>query len=104
MLTVELIYEPGCPHVAEARAQLETALARVGIDAVRLEHDASAPDAPTHLRELGSPTILVDGRDVAIGVSSGGSSCRLYPGHQGAPPLEWIVAALRASLLERASQ
>jgi hypothetical protein len=87
--------------VPERKIAGEKALARVGIDTRCDEHDATAPDAPAHVRELGSPKILVDGRDVAGGATTGGPSCRLYPGHQGAPPLDRIVTALRASLLER---
>jgi hypothetical protein len=49
----------------------------------------------------GSPTVLVDGDDVAAGPDGGSGpgslACRLYPaggGYEGAPPVEVIRAAL----------
>jgi hypothetical protein len=97
MLTVELIFVPGCPHVDTARARIDTALTQVRMAAVRLEHDASAPDAPARIRDLGSPTILVNGQDVSGAAPATGPSCRLYPGDRGAPSLERIIAVLETN-------
>ena len=59
------------------------------------EIDVTAADTPEHLRGWGSPTILIDGVDVAGGRPSG-SSCRLYPGSDrpGVPSLDTLRAAL----------
>jgi hypothetical protein len=61
-----------------------------------IEVDVTDPSTPLQLRSWGSPTILVDGADVALGVPSG-RSCRIYPGSEidGVPPLAMIEAALR---------
>jgi mercuric ion transport protein len=55
----------------------------------------TAPSTPPHLRGWGSPTILIDGVDVAGG-SPSEACCRLYPTskERGAPPLALIEAAL----------
>ncbi len=48
----------------------------------------------------GSPTILVDGRDVVAGTASASMSCRLYRterGVDGAPTVEQLVKALTGS-------
>jgi hypothetical protein len=72
--------------------------------AVRLEHDASTPDAPARIRDLGSPTILVNGQDVSGAAPATGPSCRFYPGHRGAPPLERIIAVLEANRQDEVSR
>ena len=98
MPIVELLYFPTCPNVPAAREQLARGLAAAGLAAAWSEHDVTADDAPAHVRGYGSPTILVDGRDVAGGApSSGCASCRVYVGSEvrGVPPLEVIVTALR---------
>jgi mercuric ion transport protein len=93
---VELLYFPGCPNVAPARVQLQQTLIQAGLPARWEEHDVSADDAPAHTRGYGSPTILVDGRDVSGGSPVEGSACRLYPGSEvpGVPPQAAILHAL----------
>jgi mercuric ion transport protein len=98
MPRVELLYFPGCPNLAAARAQLERALAAADLAAQWREYDLGAPQLPDHLRGFGSPTILVDGRDVAGTTASGAPACRVYAEGAGAPPLPALVAALRASV------
>ena len=88
MPRVELLFFPGCPHIAAARAQLKTAFARLDLPASWTERD----DAQGY----GSPTILVNGVDV-MGASPGNdASCRLYVGTEvaGAPPLQALLQAL----------
>lgn len=96
---VELIYDVDCPHIAAARAVLLQAFASAGVTASWKEWTRTAPDTPSHLREYGSPTILVNGEDVAGAHSTGGGNCcRLYrsgsSGFSGVPPVEQIVSAL----------
>jgi hypothetical protein len=92
---VQLLYFAGCPHVDLARRQLRLALDGIEHAPEVTEIDVTSAGTPEHLRSWGSPTILVDGVDVAGGVPSG-TSCRLYPGSPdpGAPPLAVIRAAL----------
>lgn len=99
MPTVELLIFPDCPNVPAAREQLTKALAEVGFANTWTEHDVTAEGAPPHVRGYGSPTILVDGRDVTGATPGDGSTCRVYTGGEvrGAPSLEAIIAALRGS-------
>ena len=99
MALVELLYFPDCPHVAAARAQLSRAFAVIGVVPAWTEVDVSAPGAPEYTRGYGSPTVLVNGREVTGTPRGGGTSCRVYVGSevQGAPPLEVIVGCLRAA-------
>ncbi len=96
---VELLYFAGCPNVAPARVQLQQTLIVAGLPARWSEHDVSADDAPLHTRGYGSPTILVNGRDVSGGSPVEGTACRLYPGSEvpGVPSQAAILAALRQS-------
>lgn len=98
MPTVDLLFFPECPNVGVARDQLRRAFAAVGLPPAWNEHDISAADAPKDLRVCGSPTILVNGRDVTGDTPTGGAACRIYAasGERGAPPLDAIAAALRA--------
>jgi hypothetical protein len=100
MPEVELVYDAECPNPALARAQLLRAFSKAGLVARWREWLADDADAPPHVRGYGSPTVLVDGRDVAGAVPvEGMRSCRVYAadGPRGAPSVELIVAALLRS-------
>ncbi len=96
---VELIYQESCPNVEGARAALREALRRVGRAPRWREWERGDADAPVRTMLYGSPTILVNGRDVVgAGPGDGSESCRVYGGgQQGVPPVGAIVAALEAS-------
>ncbi|MGN6689105.1 MAG: DF family (seleno)protein [Actinomycetales bacterium] len=99
-MTVTLLYFPGCPNWQTADANLRAALEEVGADiAVQRRVVDSVEDAERH-GFLGSPTILIDGRDpFAEPGAAPGLSCRVYrtpAGVAGAP----TVAQLRAALTD----
>jgi len=99
MSKIELIYDADCPNVEAARSQLRLALARAGMHPGWNEWERSDSAAPPHVRRYGSPTILVEGRDVSGGAPADADCCRVYRGGdgrlQGVPPAETIAAALR---------
>ena len=100
MSKVELIYDTDCPNVEAAREQLRRAFREIGRRAEWQEWDRGDSLSPAHVRQFGSPTILVDGRDVAgTSPSDGGLCCRVYhspqKGLQGVPPVKDIASALR---------
>jgi hypothetical protein len=91
---IELVYFAGCPQVEAARVALRDALRRAGLAQVWQEWDQTRPDAPAHVHGLGSPTILVAGRDVTgVGASNSGRACRA----DGIPAADIIIAALAAA-------
>lgn len=98
MPTVELIYDSDCPNVPRARENLLRAFSQTGLAPRWQEWDRADADAPAHVRAYGSPTILVDGRDVAGATAADAACCRIYTndqgGKQGVPPVTLIVAAL----------
>ncbi len=98
-LIIELIYEKTCPNIDPARAALLAALAQSGRPAHWQEWEQNDPDAPPIARRFGSPTVLVNGRDVAGEPPSGElPRCRIYADEngrvRGAPTVASIVAAL----------
>lgn len=100
MARIELIYDGDCPNVDHARAALLEGFAAAGLPPSWSEWERSSPDTPTYARGFGSPTILIDGNDVADAAPGDGeSSCRLYRdgdgSFRGAPTVEQIAAALR---------
>jgi hypothetical protein len=101
MMTVELIYDKDCPNVAETRAELMRAFSKAGIAAHWVEWDRGDPASPPYVRNYGSPTVLVDGKDVAGATPTESiSCCRLYRGtdggFRGAPTSAMIAEALKS--------
>lgn len=98
---VEVVYDSDCPNVGQARANLLSTMRTLGLPADWKEWRSDEPNIPEHARRQGSPTILVNGRDVAKSqLIEGTSSCRVYTsadGLAGAPTTEEIVAAINAS-------
>jgi hypothetical protein len=107
-MLVELVYDPECPNVEKARAVLTRALQEADVPAVWTEWDTDDPECPENRKAYGSPTILVNGDDVAPGPhqwasreAPSGPRCRLYrEGTEilGAPPLSRVRAAIHGAM------
>lgn len=101
-LHVVLIRDSQCPNVEAARSNLRRAFETIGQTPRWREFDRDALETPGEWRAYGSPTILVDGRDVAqTEPISGGNSCRVYRSPEGRlvgiPSVELIATALKAA-------
>ncbi|MBI5875157.1 MAG: hypothetical protein HZB81_04825 [Deltaproteobacteria bacterium] len=102
-MKVELLYFKGCPNISLARKNLNEAFGKIGIPAQWDEVDLNDPNTPKELKGYGSPTILVDGKDVT-GIVAGRKSisCRTYYNAKGeisgAPDAEIIVKAILESV------
>ena len=94
-MKIQLLSFPGCPNVNATRETLRRCLAAAGLPQAFEEVDVTAPKTPAHLRDWGSPTILVNDADVA-GELPAGVCCRLYPqgGGDGGPSADMIHRAL----------
>jgi mercuric ion transport protein len=99
MAQVELIYDADCLNVDAARQQLRQALDSTGHRPEWVEWNRSDPESPAYARGYGSPTVLVDGKDV-VGVppADEANCCRVYQDgsgqFHGVPSVEAIVSAL----------
>jgi hypothetical protein len=97
---VVLRYVEGCASWVAAHALLREVLDSTGHTdvVVRLERVGS-PEEAGRLSFVGSPTILVDGRDpFEVPGAMAGLACRLYrtpDGLRGVPTREQLVDALR---------
>ena len=97
---VDLVFDPECPNIGEARALIRAALSDAGMTADWREWEREGADTPAPYRGLGSPTILINGTDVT-GRDDGGDGancCRVYANEgrlRGVPPLSLVVAVLR---------
>lgn len=101
---VELLYFTGCPQVDAARQALRAALEAEGLAPAWQEWNGDDARTPADRRGYGSPTVLVDGRDVATAPAAGDRCCRIYregAALRGAPGAATIRAALRASATAR---
>ena len=87
---VELVYFTGCPHVESARANLRAALSAKGQPPVWREWNQLDTSAPDHVKQYGSPTVLVNNEDVAGVESLAAMTCRA----SGAPSVDQILEAL----------
>lgn len=94
---VELVYFTGCPHVVAARTVLQKALSAEGMASEWREWNRDDAATPTALRKYGSPTILVDGQDIAP-TPADANCCRVYAGDDGlrsVPEIDTIRLALK---------
>lgn len=87
-MKIQLLYFSGCPNVAATRAALRDALAAEKLDLPIEEVDVEEAGAPEWARGWGSPTILIDGKEIYDQQPSGAQACRLYVG--GTPSVEVI--------------
>ena len=96
-LNVELIFSPDCPNADLARGRISEALSALGRVPSWTEWNRESPTAPAYVRGYGSPTVLVDGRDVSASPASMADSCRVYASDAGfdrAPSVQALVEAL----------
>lgn len=95
--SVELVFSPECPNVDFARGRLAQALNTLGRAPVWTEWNRGDAAAPAYVARFGSPTVLVEGRDVSASPASSADCCRVYPSEEGfdrAPSVETLIAAL----------
>ena len=99
MLSVEFIFDHDCPNVGRTRENLLRAFAKADIPAKWTEWERSSPEAPAHVRQFGSPAILVNGHDIAGMIPNSTPVCRLYKTPDGVPSgipsIELISQALQ---------
>jgi glutaredoxin len=99
-LKIEVFYVPECPHHPATLRRLREILAADGVAAEIHEVAVRNAAMAKALRFCGSPTIRINGRDIAGESEEVGNfavSCRLYQGAEqpGVPPAEMIRRAVR---------
>ena len=96
-MKVELLYVADCPSHAPTMRLLKDVLATEGIPVDITEVLVMDEQMASELKFRGSPTIRINGLDVAEDSSNNGAfACRLYPGSQqiGVPSMEMVRRAV----------
>ena len=99
-MKIEILYFEGCPNHEPAERAVRDVLKELNVDAEITHVDVPDEATATRVRFPGSPTIRVDGEDVAPKESDGSYSlrCRVYhtsSGMTGVPDKDDIRAAIR---------
>lgn len=98
-MRVQVVYFDGCPSWQVAAERLQVALQTTGHDDIQIELvQVRSPAEAAAVFFAGSPTLLVDGRDLFPGAAPTTQlACRVYQtpqGLSGSPSLEALVASL----------
>ena len=88
---IELVFFEGCPNAAQARENLNAALLTSGKPPTWHEWDVGSSATPEEYRVYGSPTVLIDGRDVT---GPSGESQAMACRADGAPSVAAILEKL----------
>ena len=94
---VEFIYDLECPNVSATREELLKAFSQAKIQAKWQEWDRNSNDSPEYARKYGSPTILINGKDLGGSKENDANCCRVYSIDgklHGVPPADLIVKGL----------
>lgn len=99
MLKVELIFDPDCPNVNETRKNLTLAFERLELEPIWQELSA-----PEYVQKYGSPTILLNGKDLTPDFRElNSNSCRLYDDNKGglqrSPSVDDICKYLKTRII-----
>jgi hypothetical protein len=97
-MKIEVLYIPNCPNHATALERLREILAGESLDAQVNEVLVSSAAMAHSLKFPGSPTIRINGHDIAPQEGeklSFGLMCRLYADGDGAPSHQILRAAIR---------
>ena len=100
---VQLLSSRDCPNAEQTRHRLREALASEGLPPIFEEVSLDEESTPASLRNWGSPTVLVDGEDLAGGPGVSGAACRIYAGTSlaGVPPETLMRAAIQRATVRR---
>jgi hypothetical protein len=103
---IQLLGSRECPNVEPTRRRLREVLLSEGLPPAFDEVDLDSDMTPARLRRWGSPTVLVDGEDVAADPQVTGAACRLYSASpiDGVPPSDLIRAAIQRARASKRSE
>ena len=95
---IQFLSFDGCPLADPTLRHLNDAIEQAGLVGLcRVEHvDIMSPDTAETLRCWGSPTILMDGKELTGQAPGDAAGCRIYPGPGGLPTRSQIAEFLFA--------
>ena len=99
-MKIQVLYFAGCPNHQPAVQRVREVLDKLGVAASVEQVEVKADDDMTALKFTGSPTVLIEGRDIEPAARSGANyafSCRTYSG-SGVPPAPMVEQAIQEAL------
>ncbi len=99
-MKVEILYVAGCPHLVPTRQIVEQLLAERGLRMPVQSVEVSEREAVQGF--AGSPTVLVNGRDIEPAAATG-VACRIYANGTGVPAREACARAIERAMKEEAA-
>lgn len=97
-MDIRLLYFEGCPHWELAEHRVRAALTGLGQEEAITKVLVQTPEDALRLGFIGSPTVLVDGRDpFARGDEQPALACRVFftaNGPDGAPTVDQLTEVL----------
>ncbi|GAB4191384.1 MAG: hypothetical protein Kow00105_05450 [Phycisphaeraceae bacterium] len=96
-MKIQVLYFKSCPNHEPTVARVRRVLKRLGVDTKVSEVEVTLGDDTAALKFLGSPTVLVDDRDIDPACRNNvryGFGCRTYGG-EGLPSEPMIERAIR---------
>ena len=106
-MQIELLWFDGCPNHEATRSAVAQVLALRGLDASLINSIRVDATNAVELKFAGSPTIRVNGRDIAPDFRDPATyslSCRVYAtsnGLRGQPEVAWIERAIDDALSQQ---
>lgn len=101
-MKAQVLFVDACPHHHTAVERVREAAGLAGVGLLIEEYLVTDAVDAQRLRFGGSPSILVEGRDLFPAAQLGDLACRLYPSPDGrlagAPTVAQIVEAVRQRL------
>ena len=98
MLNIEFIYDNDCPNVKDAKKNLLKAINLTKTKHQVMDWERQSASSPEYVKNYGSPTILINKKDLLeMPENQKSSCCRLY-GDKGAPSVELIHSAILKEL------
>ncbi len=98
-MKIDVLYFEGCPNHKPTVRRVRETLGRLGIEAEVNEVEVTAEDDAAALKFIGSPTVLIDGQDIAPAQrqkAGYGFGCRTFGG-AGLPSAEMMENAIRTA-------
>lgn len=96
-MKIEVLYFEDCPNHKPTVERVKQVIDRLGVAADVREVELTQDDDPVIMKFIGSPTVLIDGRDVDPAQRAGASygfCCRTFGG-EGMPPVDIIENAIQ---------
>lgn len=94
-MTIEIISIPDCPNHHATVERVKSVLSSESIAVTVIERIVSNEAEARNARFAGSPTVLVNGRDLEpLVVISTNLACRIYASGGGIPSLELVKRAI----------